>query len=106
MRSIFYQGYNGYEGDPPTLYRSTEEIGKDIGRIRARICEVYEMLNVRRMLEGAMNAYAGSEPESWIPRLRALVEDADSTLSALFDLRGSLDILKAELEDAKWALED
>ena len=88
----------------PRLYRTTDEIGRDIQSIRGRISEVYSRLNIRNMLTEAITAYAESDPEFWIPELRELVEEADDTLLALRELRSSLDVLKAELEDAKWAL--
>lgn len=104
MQTVFARDYNTYEGEVPRLYRSTDEIGRDIQRIKERITEVFGMLNVRNMLTEAISAYAESEPEMWIPELRRLVEEADDTLSQLNDLRVGLDILRAELEDAKWAL--
>ena len=104
MQSVYSRGYSNYEGEAPRLYRTTDEIGRDIQSIKQRISEVYSMLNVRNMLTEAISAYAESEPELWIPQLRNLVDEADSTLDALTALRDGLDTLKAELEDAKWAL--
>lgn len=90
----------------PRLYRTAEEIGRDIKGIKARITEVYSMLNIRNLLTEAIAAYAESEPELWIPELRDIVDEADDTLTALCELRDGLDVLKAELEDARWALGD
>lgn len=104
MQSVFARGYSTYEGEMPRLYRTTDEIGRDIRSIKTKITEVYSMLNIRNVLTEAIAAYAESEPEMWIPELRNLVDEADDTLGALRTLRESLDILKAELEDAKWAL--
>ena len=104
MQSLFQRGYDTYEGQMPALYRSTDEIGRDIKGIKERIREVYSMLNIRNFLTEAIAAYAESEPEMWIPELRQLVDEADDTLGALRSLREGLDTLKAELEDARWAL--
>ena len=104
MRSVFFRGCSTYDGEAPRLYRSTDEIGRDIKSIKEKIREVYSMLNIRHVLTEAMAAYAESEPELWIPELRNLVDEADDTLGALHSLRDGLDTLKAELEDARWAL--
>ena len=104
MQSVFARSYSTYEGESPSLYRSTEDIGRDIKEIKARIGEVYSMLNVRNVLGEAMSAYAGEEPECWIPALKNLVEEAEDTLGVLICLRDNLDILKAELEDTVWIL--
>lgn len=104
MQSVFLGSYSTYEGEPTRLYRTTDEIGRDIRSIKDKITEVYSMLNIRNVLTEAMAAYAESEPEMWIPELRVIVEEADDTLGALRNLRESLDVLKAELEDARWAL--
>ena len=104
MQSVFLRSYSTYEGEPVRLYRTTEEIGRDIRSIKEKISEVNSMLNIRNVLTEAMAAYAESEPEMWIPELRVIVDEADDTLGVLRKLRGSLDLLKAELEDAKWAL--
>ncbi len=63
------------------------------------------MLNIRNILTEAIAEYSRSEPELWIPELRALIDEADGTLSMLRGLKDSLDMLRAELEDARWALE-
>lgn len=104
MQSLFFSGGSPYEGEMPRLYRTTDEIGRDIKQIKNRIGEVYSMLNIRHILTEAMAAYAEAEPERWIPELRSLVEEADDTLTLLNTLREGLDVLKAELEDAGWAL--
>ena len=104
MQSVFVRSHSAYEGEPARLYRTTDEIGRDIRSIKDKITEVYSMLNIRNVLTEAIAAYADSEPEMWIPQLRTIVEEADDTLGALYTLRDGLDTLKAELEDAKWAL--
>lgn len=104
LQSVFARSYSTYEGEMPRLYRSTDEIGRDIKKIKEKITEVYSMLNIRSVLTAAIAAYAESEPEMWIPELRNIVDEADDALGALCTLRDGLDVLKAELEDARWAL--
>lgn len=104
MRSLYKRGYSSYEGEMPRLYRTTDEIGKDIKKIKEEIVDAYSMLNIRNILTEAMASYARSEPETWIPELRRIVDEADYTLAVLYELRDGLDVLKAELEDTRWAL--
>ena len=104
LRTVFRSNYSTYEGEAPRLYRTTEEIRRDIKDIKARIAEANAMLNVRNMLTEVIAEYAEASPERWVPELRALVEDAEETLAGLGGLCESLDMLKCELEDTRWAI--
>lgn len=101
---MFFRNYSTYEGEPARLYRSPEEIRKDIFEIKTKIESVDSMLNVRNILTSMMDECYVGEPEKWIPTLAAIVEDAAETLEHLKSLQDSLDILTEELEDTKWAL--
>lgn len=105
MQSVFYSNYSTYEGEATRLYRSCDEIKRDIKEIKRRIATTDAMLNVRNMLTEAIAEYSSTEPEMWIPELRALVDEADNTLDMLRGLKENLDMLRCELEDARWALE-
>ncbi len=104
LRSLFRTAQSTYEGEAVRLYRSTDEIKRDIRRIKADITEASGMLNIRNLLTEALAELAGAEPERWVPELEALVADADATLSRLRTLREDLSALRAELEDARWAI--
>ena len=104
MRTVFRTNYSTYEGEAPRLYRTTEEIRRDIKEIKDRIAEATAMLNVRNMLTELIAEYAEASPERWVPELRALVDDAEATLESLGGLCESLDMLKCELEDTRWAI--
>ena len=104
MQKVFYRPYNSYEGIGARLYRSCWEIKDDINEIRRKIDSAMERLNVRSILTDALSRYAESEPAVWVPELEALVREADETLDELNELRETLDILKEELEDTRWAV--
>lgn len=104
MQTLFFRSHNNYEGIEVRLYRSCGEIRRDMDVIKERIENAVSMLNIRNMLTEAMARYAESEPEVWIPELENLVATADETLNELKSLRESLDVLRGELEDTKWAL--
>jgi len=104
LRTVFRTNYSTYEGEAPRLYRTTEEIRRDIKDIKERIAETSAMLNIRNMLTEVIAEYAEASPERWVPELRALVEDAEATLESLAELCTNLDMLRCELEDTRWAI--
>lgn len=104
MRTVFRTNYSTYEGEGARLYRTTEEIRRDIKEIKERIAEANAMLNIRNMLTELIADYADTSPECWVPELRALADDAESTLACLSGLCENLEMLKCELEDTRWAI--
>ena len=100
---MFYTGKNNYEGESVRLYRSTEEIKRDIADIRKRIDKANEMLNARNILTEMMEAMALGEPRKFLPELEQIVADANVTLGDLTQLNDSLTLLAAELRDTAWA---
>lgn len=105
MQTLFRYSYSTYEGEPPRLYRSPDDIRRDIKVIKREIAEATASLNIRNLLTEAIASLAEAEPERWIPELRDLCDEADETLTALQSLREDLDLLREELEDARWMLE-
>lgn len=105
MQTLFRTSFSTYEGEPPSLYRSPDEIRRDIKVIKAEIAKTTASLNIRNILTEAIAKLAEKEPEMWIPELRDLCDEADETLSSLEVLRCDLDLLREELEEAKWILE-
>lgn len=101
---MFFRNYSTYEGEPARLYRSPDAIREDIFAIKTKIESVNKLLNVRNVLESMIDDYAYEEPEEWIPILAEIVAEAEELLFELKSLRDSLDVLKEELEDTKWAL--
>ena len=101
---MFFVNYSTYEGRHARLYRSPEEIIKDIGEIKDKINEINEGLNIRDIVASTMGDLAYGEPEKWIARLEQIVDDANETLDSLRMLQHSLDELYKELEDVRCLL--
>ncbi len=101
---MFFGNCSIYEGERAKLYRSPSEIREDIIEIKNKIESVNSMLNIRNMLTSMMENYASREPETWIPMLEGVAEDARDSLDRLKELNRALDALTAELEDTIWIL--
>ena len=104
MQTVFRANYSTYEGEPPRLYRSCDEIRQDIKEIKKEISRTMESLNIRNILTEVIAEYAERDPEAWVPALMELVEEADATLNSLVELRDTLCDLRVELEETKWLL--
>lgn len=100
---MFYRKENDYEGEGARLYRSTDEIRRDMLRISRSIDNANEMLNSRSILAEMMEAMALKEPGKFIPELEIIVEEAGATLRRLGELNESLNLLAKELSDTRWA---
>lgn len=96
--------YSMYEGEPPRLYRSVADIGRDIGDIRKKIGEANDRLNIRAVLDSVMEQMSDGEPSEWISRLGGIVAEAEQTLADLEQLNKGLDGLSREMEDTLWVL--
>lgn len=95
---------NTYEGSPPRLYRSTNEIRRDMLIISGRIKNTEEMLSVHNLLIEMIPSWAESDPEKWIVELRETVEEAEETLENLKRLKLALEELTLELEEVQCIL--
>lgn len=96
---------NSYLGIPERLYRDPREIREEIGEIKDKIREVNETLSVHNLLMEVMSEWADKEPEKWIGELEETLEFAKDALSTLTELKASLDALREELEETRWALD-
>ena len=101
---MFFRNYSTYEGEPARLYRSPNEIRKDIFEIKTKIESMDSKLNIRNVLTAMIDVSLDQDPEKWIIALSEIVDDAEQTLDTLKRLRETLDLLSEELEDTKWAL--
>lgn len=99
-----YSCMNVYEGLPPRLYRSPEQIRRDMMQISARIKENEERLSVHNLLIEMIPTWAEDSPERWIPELDQTVEEAEQTLENLKRLQYALEELSCELEEVKCML--
>jgi uncharacterized Fe-S cluster-containing MiaB family protein len=79
----------------PRIYRTPNEIRKEIWDIKERIEEVNERLNIRELMDNILSGEeVGAEECS---EVSALLESALEALDELRELNGMLDELKAEL---------
>lgn len=92
-----------YEGIPSRLYRTPKEITEDIAAVKAGIREIDSALSVHDLLMEFITEWAKEEPKRWIGELEELLSEAKASLKALTELKESLDDLKEELEESRWA---
>ena len=101
---MFFVNRSNYEGTPVTIYRSPEDITRDLYNIKDKIRIANESLNIRDTLtEIAARAYE-SDADKWISDLRYIVNDAEDTLEQLTSLKKQLEELTLELEETLWII--
>lgn len=96
-----YSYANLYEGTPPRLYRSTDEIRHDMMIISEKIERTEEMLSVHNLLIEMIPTWAESSPEKWIPELSETIAEAEDALENLKRLKEALEELSCELEEVR-----
>ena len=93
-----------YEGTPPRLYRTPEEIKTDINSVKTKILKLNSMLNVRNVIGEMLSERTAEGNYNWLSELRSAVEEAERTLELLSELNDSLDCLAKELEETRCAM--
>ena len=101
---LYYVGADISEGRPPRLYRSVEEIRRDIGRIKSELTESDEMINVRNILSELISELESNEADKWQSSVERLIEDAQDAMIMLTKLKDKLDMLNCELEETRCAI--
>ena len=101
---LYYVGADTSEGRPPRLYRSVEEIRRDIGRIKRELTESDEMINVRNILSELISELENNEADRWQSSVERLIEDAQDAMIMLMKLKDKLDMLNCELEETRCAI--
>ncbi|MBQ2793412.1 MAG: hypothetical protein IJF05_01785 [Clostridia bacterium] len=101
---VFYTQASSYEGEPVRLYRSPEEIRKDISEINRKIKDMDGKINARLLLTGLFTRLCEDGARDYLPELRVAISEAEEMLNALSELCTQLGDLKRELEDTVWAL--
>ena len=101
-----YLCMNSYEGTPPRLYRSPDEIRRDMRSIVDKINEQEEMLSVHNLLLEMIPSWAEQSPERWIPELEEMVAEACEALDTIKRLKEALEYLAIELEDVKCMMQN
>ena len=96
--------YNSYEGEPIRIYRHPRDIRGDIAKIKDKIAETDNMINVRSLLLDALSEIAEGDPDKWLPEIEEIVEDARATLEDLRSLETTLKELEEELKSTRWVM--
>ncbi len=102
---MFYTNISPYEGERVRLYRSPNEIRRDIAEINQRIRTVDERLNIRKLLTELFTECSAGDPDGWVKEFSRMLDDAKEGLEQLYSLRDGLEMLNRELEDTLWVLE-
>ena len=96
-----YRSYDMENGLPPRIYRSVDEIRRDISRINERIDETNDMLNIRSLLLDMLIGDGRTPPEELIPELELAIDDAKRALLSLSEFKEELSLLEEELNETK-----
>lgn len=96
-----YSVTNIHEGSPPRLYRSTEEIRRDMMKISTQIRENEEKISLHNLIMEMLPSLAEKDPEKWISQLRETICEADEALDNLKRLKFALDELVTELDEVR-----
>lgn len=100
-----YKKSNGECGLPPTLYRTTAQIRRDINTIKGKINDANEKLNMRTLLTDVLaDERTVSDPNFWIPELNEALGAAREAQHTLRTLEVELTELYEELRETRWAL--
>lgn len=95
---------NVSEGIPSRLYRSVDEIRREMLDIRKKITDTGEMLSVHALFTDMIAERAREYPEKYLEELEEAVETTRGALRELEELNETLDELRSELENTRWAL--
>ncbi len=88
-------------GIPPRLYRSPDEIRRDISAISSRISDTREKLNIRAMLIELLSDESTGSPKSLIPTLEEALNEAREALEEMNTLEEELTELRRELFEVR-----
>ena len=95
---------NVSEGIPSRLYRSVDEIRREMLDIKKKISETNEMLSVHALFTEMIAKRAREHPEKYVAELEEAVETTREALRELRLLGDTLDELREEMENTRWAL--
>lgn len=95
---------NTNEGERARIYRRPAEIRSDIAKIKDKIAETDNMINVRSLLLDALCEFSEDEPDRWLPEIEEIVEEARETLKSLAALEKTLAELEDELRHTRWVM--
>ena len=101
-----FHNLNSLSAVPERLYHSSEEVRKDIGRIRAEMTRVDSMLSVHSLRVGILGECTVEELQRKIPELEAAVYDADKSLRLLVRFSAAVSELGRELDEVMCVLKE
>ena len=101
---VMYIRERAYEGIPGRLYRSTEEISRDIRIIEEKIRETEAKLSVHSIIDGLMESRDKMIDESILENLSSIIGNAERSLFHLERLREGMNYLEEELSEVRWLL--
>lgn len=101
---MFYtqQSHNG--GEPVPLYRTPNEIRRDISEINGKIKDTDGKINARLLLMSLFTRSCEDGAEDYLPTLSVAIAEAEEMLNSLTSLCARLGDLRQELEAAAWAV--
>lgn len=97
-----YRTFDMVNGIPPRIYRSPNEIRRDIDEISAKIKEANTRLNLRALVIDIISSDSTNEPANLISELESAIEEAREALSELRNLENELTALEYEMGEIKW----
>ena len=97
-----YRTFDMVNGIPPRIYRSPNEIRRDIDEISAKIKETNLRMNLRALVLDIISSDRGEEPANLISELESAIDEAREALSELKNLENELTALEYEMEEIKW----
>ena len=99
-----YMRYDGRRDLPGRIYRSTSEICEDIQRIKEKIKEISERVNIRALLLDILTDERELQPGNMLRELRLALEEAEDALSSLKKFEEELLALESELKVTVWEM--
>ena len=97
-----YRTYDMVNGIPPRIYRTPDEVRRDIDEISAKIKAANLRLNLRALVVDILSGERGGAPEALIVELESAIGEAREALSELKSLQDELSALEEELGELKW----
>lgn len=95
-----YRYKRARDGFSSGLYRTPEQIKRDMDHISERICDVMYMLNVRNVVSEVISESSIDDAVRRAEAVGELVENAREALSSLQTLERELEQLRLELSDS------
>ena len=97
-----YRTFDMVNGLPPRIYRSPNEVRRDMDEICAKIKETNLRLNLRALVIDLISSEDCDELGTLIAEIESAAEDAREALTELRNLENELTALEYEMGELKW----